>query len=220
MKTYTDTFLDEHRYINVDYDWWDCVYDDFTQICGILGIQLEKREPCFSGFWSQGDGASWEGTYLPMGSSWRPDAVYDQAPAKIREHAPEDGELHRIADELCFLARLYGPVHAAVRRGRYGGNYVHSNTMQISHWEYYDSEVELDEVDSDILNHIEETLLQLFRDLADWLYKTLEREYDYLISDEAVAESLEANEIEEETDDEDEDDTLSHAAWDTSKQGE
>jgi hypothetical protein len=59
----------------------------------------------------------------------------------------------------------------------------------------------MDDVASEIQEHIETTLLQLFRDLADWLYKTLEDEYDHLTSDEAVVDTLEANEIEEEIED-------------------
>ena len=42
----------------------------------------------------------------------------------------------------------------------------------------------------------EESLKQLMRDFADWIYSSLEKEYDYLTSDEAIAESLRANEIE------------------------
>jgi hypothetical protein len=33
------------------------------------------------------------------------------------------------------------------------------------------------------------------RDLARWLYRTLEKEYDYLTSDEAVWEAIQANEL-------------------------
>ena len=52
-------------------DWWDSVYEDFERVCEILGIRLKttpvrlmgggtRAKPCiwFSGFWSQGDGAS------------------------------------------------------------------------------------------------------------------------------------------------------------------
>ena len=59
-----------------DYDWFEFVYDDFERICTILGISLRTRsvrlfgggtrsKPCiwFSGFWSQGDGACFEGDY-------------------------------------------------------------------------------------------------------------------------------------------------------------
>ena len=198
---YSQAFIDEHRDFNVAHDWWDSTYDDFNQICDILGIELGTNEPGFSGLWSQGDGASWTGRYraqalsLNTRSGYTP--TYDLAPAKIREHAPMDEEIHRIADELCLLARIYGPVYAVVSRN--SSRYSHSNTMQIGEWEYYD-ERDMDEVDSDIIEHIEQTLKGLFTDLADWLYSSLEREHEYLTSDEAVIESLEANEIKEEQD--------------------
>nr|WP_292053745.1 hypothetical protein [Mesorhizobium sp.] len=78
-----------------DHDWFEFVYDDFERICEILGVELKTRavrlmgggtrqKPCiwFSGFWSQGDGASFEGRY----------GHAKGAPARIREHAPKDGE--------------------------------------------------------------------------------------------------------------------------------
>ena len=200
-QKYSQDFIDKHRDINVDYEWWDAVCEDFYEICKILGIELDAREPCFSGFWSQGDGASWAGIYRAQGLGYTglaPLHTYDQAPAKMREHAPLDEELHRIADELCLLGRIYGPVCAKIRR-LYGGNYVHSSTMQIDNWEFYDDEKNEDMPD-EIAEHVEGTLLELFRALADWLYKSLEREHDYLTSDEAVIETLEANEIEEDED--------------------
>ncbi len=53
-------------------DWWDAVYEDFERICEILGIRLKitpvrlmdggtRAKSCiwFSGFCSQGDGASY-----------------------------------------------------------------------------------------------------------------------------------------------------------------
>jgi hypothetical protein len=120
--------------------------------------------------------------------------TYDLAPIKIREYC-NDEELHRIADELCLLARIYGPVHAKVSYN--SSHYCHSSTMSLDWYEYYDEEIDMDEVAEEIQEHIETTLIDLFRDLADWLYKTLETEYYYLTSDEAVIESLEANEIEE-----------------------
>ena len=203
-QKYSQDFIDKHRDINVNYDeWWDAVYEDFYEICKILGIELDKREPCFTGFWSQGDGASWAGVYraqdLRLGyAGLAPLYRYDQAPAKMREYAPLDEELHRIADELCLLGRIYGPVYAKIGRP-YGGNYVHSNTMHVTEWEFYDEEREED-VPEEIAEHVEGTLLELFRDLAHWLYQSLEREYDHLTSEEAVIETLEANEIEEDED--------------------
>ena len=200
--TYSESFIDTHRDINLHDCWWhDTVYEDFRQICTILGIELDTGEPSFSGFWSQGDGASWTGRYLAQTVCTYPARgmipTYDLAPAKIREYC-NDEELHRIADELCLLARIYGPTYAIVRR--HSHHYVHSNTMCVSEWEYYDDEIDMDDVDEKIIDHVEEALLHAFQALADWLYRSLEREHDYLTSDEAVIDTLEANEIEEDQD--------------------
>ena len=202
-QKYSEEFIEKHRHINVDHEWWDAVYEDFNRVCEILGIELDKREPSFSGFWSQGDGASWTGRYrangLNLDTSSGYVAIYDQAPAKMREYAPLDETLHSIADELCLLGRIYHPVYAKIERP-YGGNYVHSNTMYVTEWEYYDEEIGFEGVDTEIAHHIEETLIAQFRALADWLYEQLEDEYDHLTSDEVVIETLEANEIEEDED--------------------
>ena len=60
----------------LDYEWYDFVYEDFETICGILGVTLrtspvglygggtrDKPHLYWTGFWNQGDGASFEGTY-------------------------------------------------------------------------------------------------------------------------------------------------------------
>lgn len=59
-----------------DSDWWDSCYEVFTEVCEIIGVELEtkpvrlmgggtRREPMifFRGFWSQGDGACFAGDY-------------------------------------------------------------------------------------------------------------------------------------------------------------
>jgi hypothetical protein len=188
--TYSAAFLAAHRYINVEYDWWDPIYEDFHRICDILGIALDKNEPRFSGLCSQGDGASWTGQYDARNHV----ATYDMAPVAIREYAPQDEALHSIADELCLLARIYGPVWARVSRNN--SRYVHDMTMYVGEWDYLD-DVSVADVDFGILDHIEETLNAQFRALACWLYETLEAGYDYQTSDEAVAEALTSNDIKE-----------------------
>ena len=91
-----------------DYDWYETVYEDFQRIAEILGLNLKTRtdrcmggdtrqDPCiwFRGFCSQGDGACFETFY-----SYR-----KHAPRLIREYAPQDTELHRIADALQAIQR-------------------------------------------------------------------------------------------------------------------
>ncbi|RWH46689.1 MAG: antitoxin of toxin-antitoxin stability system [Mesorhizobium sp.] len=170
-----------------DHDWFEFVYDDFERICEILGVELktrvvrlmgggtrQKRCIWFSGFWSQGDGACFEGRY-----------VYAKgAPARIREHAPKDGELHRIADALQAIQRRnFFQLHAAIS---HRDRYYHEYTMAIA--------VERDSpVYQDMTADAEEAVTEALRDLARWLYRQLEREYEYLTSDAVVDEAIIAN---------------------------
>lgn len=113
-------------------DWYEFVYEDFEAICAILGVRLKTRamrlhgsgtrqKPCiyFRGFWSQGDGACFEGFYSHAKGG----------PHKIRAHAPQDGELHRIADALqAVQKRNFYQLHAdASHRGRYTHEYCMAN---------------------------------------------------------------------------------------------
>ena len=184
--------IERHRDINVNYDWWDCTHGDFRAICKRMGIDLDKHEPSFSGFWSQGDGASFTGTFIGD--------VADTAPQTIREYAPADKELHRIADELCMLGRIYYRAHANIDRP-YGTHYCHQYTMHVTSCEPYDGDP--DDWVEEVHTALEEGLQGLFRDLAGWLYSTLEREYDHLTSDEVVWDTIVANEMYKEDEDED-----------------
>jgi len=167
----------------MDYGWWDSVYDDFQQICEILGVTLAttpvrlmgggtRQKPCiwFSGFWSQGDGACFEGRY----------AYAPRAPLRIRAHAPQDTELHRIADALQTLQKPnFYQLTASFRQiGRY-----HAMTFN----------VDRDSPTGQTIAGDAEDLIAVLRDLADWLYRALEREYEYLTSDETVDDGMAAN---------------------------
>ena len=170
-----------------DDDWYDAVYEDFQRVAGILGLNLKTRtvrlmgggtrqEPCiwFRGFWSQGDGACFESWY-----SYRKDA-----PRRIREHAPQDSELHRIADALQAVQRRN--FYQLRAEASHRGHYCHEHCMGIS--------VERDSPTyQDMTADAEEGVIEALRDLARWLYRQLEREYDYLSSDDVVDEAIIAN---------------------------
>ncbi|MCC4244656.1 antitoxin of toxin-antitoxin stability system [Stappia indica] len=170
-----------------DYDWYDAVYEDFQRIAEILGIRFKtstvrlmggrsRQEPriWFRGFWSQGDGASWEGFY-----SYRKNAS-----AEIRFYAPQDVKLHEIADALLAIQRRN--FYQLRAEASHRGNYYHEYCMSIS--------VERDSPTyQDMTVDAEEIVIEALRDLARWLYRQLEREYEYLSSDEAVDETIVAN---------------------------
>ena len=183
-----DTARARYREHCMDHPWYDFVYEDFQTICELLGIDLRtspvtrvggasREDPhiFFRGFWSQGDGASYEGRYR-----------YNPGSAKaIRAHAPQDAQLHRIADTLQAVQRNnFFQLQATIRQH---GSYVHQYTMQVS--------VERDSPTwQDMTEDAESTVTEALRDLAHWLYRQLGREYEYQSSDELVDETLAINE--------------------------
>jgi len=162
-----------------------CEYAD--RVAKILGIDI-RCEPVklmgggtrmvpviyWSGFWYQGDGARYEGNYSYAKGSRR----------EIREYAPVDTELHRIADTLYELQRRHFYCLTASIGSH--GRCSHSGDMDIS----VDAEAPYM---GDISESDCNTLRQCLRDFADWIYRQLEAEYEYRTSREACIESIEAN---------------------------
>jgi hypothetical protein len=179
-----ETAFEKWREDEPHHDWWEHTYNDFETICEIVGIDIARRqngkktEPkiYFSGFWSQGDGASFFGRYR----------YGKESKKKIREHAPQDAELHRITDALFDIQKpyFYG---LTAEITSLGSNYCHSNTMGV--------EVDLGSAAAWRLD-IEKEVRRLLRDLADWLYKQLEEEHTYLTSFENFKEICEGNSYE------------------------
>ncbi len=92
--------------------------------------------------------------------------------------------MHRIADALLAIQRRnFYQLQAEVR---HRGNYYHAFTMDIS-------VTRESPVGQDLTEGAESAVIDLLRDLARWLYRQLEQEYDYLSSDAAVDEALLAN---------------------------
>jgi hypothetical protein len=170
-----------------DNEWHEYVYADFETICAIFGVSLKTRsvrlmsgrsrqKPSiyFSGFWSQGDGASFEASY----------AYSRLAPRRIRDHAPQDTELHRIADSLQKVQRRN--FYQLRAEAHHRGHYYHEYCMAIS--------VERDSPKwQNMTADAENTVIEALRDLARWLYRHLEREYEYQTSDVVVDEAITAN---------------------------
>ena len=158
-----------------DYDWYDSVYDDAKTIGKLMGIDINKIY--FSEFYSQGDGACFEGSYR-----------YAKGSAKaVREYAPTDKELHRIASELAKLQRkFFYRISGSVKQS---GHYSHSRCTQII-LENADAQGYGDSLPA----KIDDAVSELLRDFMDWIYKMLRTEWEYLNSDEQVDETIRINE--------------------------
>lgn len=165
----------------LDYEWFDSVYEDAARIFKILGIDanMNGKNPCiwFNGFWSQGDGACFEGTYSYAKGSAR----------AIKRYAPEDEELHRIGRELMEVQKRHG-YKITARLTSMDRRYSHDRTIAID-VDWPDESYVSQSADAELVR-------DLMRSLMRWIYRTLEAEHDYLTSDEHVEETIRANEYE------------------------
>jgi len=203
--------IEANRDINVYHDWHEYVIEEFKEDLddmGVGGVEVE-----YSGFYSQGDGASFTGkvedTKLfltkTLGMTQYSNEELDELPVAVKEKVRE------FIDSLTI----------AFNR-KYGSRYSHENTCQTDTWceilrnvgyddEYPDGKIhftdrvvtgdpivfmDLDHEVSKIDDAAEEWRLNQCREL----YDSLENEYDLLQSDEAIAETLESNGTEFEVD--------------------
>jgi hypothetical protein len=151
--------------------WHECTIEDAKEVGMILGFDV--RDVHFSGFWSQGDGASWTGGY----------EYAKGAPDKVASHTGNDAELIRIAHALQAIQRRhFYKLRASISRTGY---YCHSHTMRADVEDCTDTYRDVSDPEKDLLG--------LFRDFADWIYNNLRKEYDYQTSDLAIAEAFDVN---------------------------
>lgn len=183
---------ERYRQGALDYEWWDGTYDYVDCAATKLGITIDRKrgrrmdgtpsgEPAiwFSGFCSQGDGARFEGRY-----------AYVRGAAKaVRKEFPDSVELHRIADRLQAIQRRnFYRLEATMRLN---GRYEHSGCMSVdvcgdgSMRDY-----------GDVSESVCDDIVCEMRCFADWIYESLEKEHDWLMSDEQADESIMANEYE------------------------
>lgn len=158
--------------INVDYDWWS--YDDSKEIASLMGIDIENIY--FSGFSSQGDGACFEGSY-----TFKKNGVKN-----VKSYAPLDKELHQIAERLQDVQKKH--FYKLSANVKHSGHYYHEMCTEINVYKdgnYLHTEAELS---------AEDEIKYILRDYMRWIYRQLEKQYDYLTSEKAIIETIEANE--------------------------
>ena len=175
---------------NDDNSMFEYTLHDAAQIAEYLGITLKTDSGktiqvphiMFSGFWSQGDGASFAGKWFARNVSVE----------KLKEHAPKDETLHRIVESLAQVAERYP--QSTVDITRTDNYYAHSGTMDLNDWE---ADTDSSEDDEFLLKTFPwQELRQTFREFADWIYNQLEEQYNAANADDYVAEEIVHNEYE------------------------
>ena len=150
--------------------------DDAKTQFGFCGFDITRIY--YTGFWSQGDGACFEGT-------WR---ARDVKAAELKANCPLDEELHRIADECARIAALFPHAYLKVEhRGHYYHRHCTDFTVSIV-------DENGDEIDTSDADKAMTALMQISRDAMLWIYHELEKEYDYRNADEQVDDGIRCNE--------------------------
>jgi hypothetical protein len=183
--------IEKHRDINTEhFDWWDCVYETFYWDMAKVGIHVSDRR--FSGFWSQGDGASFTGSISDSKAFMETHDLTETYPTVMR-YINKGGDVsiriertsHHYVHENTVSAEIRDPYYTSFRTllpSDDGG----IRDAVISHWDTL-LDKEIDELES----HVTE----IIRDYCVDLYRRLEKEYDYLTSDEAVWDAIVANDL-------------------------
>lgn len=185
-----EKIIENNLHINVHHDWWDSTYDDFKLSMSACGFDVDDIR--FTGFCSQGDGASFDGRV----DDW---SLFNES----ERLGLSEVQLNHINNEGSLVV------------SRSNSRYSHSNTMRAS----LDLRVPYNEDDEDFaavfcsyddelrqavflsdlcqldVASLEESITDALRGYADDLYADLEREYFYLISEEAILETMISNEM-------------------------
>ena len=179
--------IEQYRDFNVEHiEWWDCVYDDFT--CDMAAKGIHVGDMRFSGFWSQGDGASFTG-YINNNKMFF--------------------EQHNLTESYPWIAKLMSHGGEFTLSNEWTGHrYVHENTVgvDLSYTDMFYNILPSDGLRAEVIEQwdvkldaeyatICEAVTEIVRDYCRDLYRRLEETYDYLTSDEAVWEAIVANDL-------------------------
>ena len=181
--------IDDYAANVMNYEWWNFFYDYWGKD-QLPDMGYEDAEIEFSGFGSQGDGASFTASV--------------DVPKWIKAHGMES--------QFPVIAEALNKEMADIGAGIYrysGGHYVHQNTIgaTVDASFYGEDDAELGEqdllvfvpdisseaFDAEVLE-LEQALTEDARSVSMDIYKDLEHEYDYQVSEEHVAEMSDANE--------------------------
>lgn len=164
-----------------DDSWYEPAQEDFIRVLRLFDLDTEGGQIYFSGFSSQGDGASFKGWYRHTGGAHTP---------RVKAYC-NDETLIKLAERLDILQTAIQLQHGQFwmfdveRPHTY---YSHSYTMALGNLQS-DGPGESVNYEDDV----HDEALAIMRELADWYYGQLESYYDHETSDETAKEALTSN---------------------------
>lgn len=174
--------IEKNRHTYVEYDgWWDSVYEWFYDTAVDEGFDATKIY--FSGFWSQGDGAMFEGELN--------NNIYENL-------TPQYGseEYKKDFNRVLHLLKT-GQIDIFGRFQQFGHYYHKKSYTDSLEWAFNNDwqGKNYSNIESILDDMIDSIRLQ-YEELACNLYRQLEQEYDYLTSHEVIRDSLIENDYE------------------------
>jgi hypothetical protein len=181
-KDIQEQVIEKHRDINVNYDQWaDFEIDEFKSKLEKMGYY--DPHILYSGFSSQGDGASFSADVLIGNGKYIKKHLKKLIKAGIN-----------IFDLRTILKGIEeGNIYCRCQITQKDNHYYHHKTMNIN-LEMEDDPDGLESELSETLTRLENFILEEAQGEALKFYHQLERSYDSLTDDEAIIETIEANE--------------------------
>ena len=175
-KEVQEKVIEKNRHINVHDDWHEFVIEDWiNEVIPSRGFDATRIY--YSGFWSQGDGAMFE---------------YGGITDELRNEFIDTLNLSPMRKQW-VLNNIYTSAS-----GRHSGHYSHDGCCSHSiYWEIDNGDLHwttnfyqwLESFGDDF----EAFIVDRYKDICQDLYRTLEKEYDYLLEDEQILETLLCN---------------------------
>lgn len=157
--------IEKHSDINTDFNWYDDTIDVIKEDLETIGF--DNVEINFSGFGSQGDGARFIGTWTAL-----------------LAEKPKGSNFLSLYETLKETAEKFPGLRVYITTEKHS-RYSHENTVSF--------EFEQDSGD-EISEEAERSITETCKEAMRKIYKELEADYDYRTSEEAIVETLDANE--------------------------
>lgn len=185
---------------NTDHDWWESTYETWGDALDQIGFCDADFQ--FSGFWCQGDGASFTANVDVkrlvnfFATNIKPTEVIAPLPEKLFDH-DEDfrGWLVKAIGGKATLVKYRKLLKIedamSVKVKRISHHYSHENTCGVecdSDWQRETPALQK------LLNDFEKDVEELRYKICKAIYKDLEKEYYYQTSEEVLADFASANE--------------------------
>ena len=175
--------IEKKRHINTDYEWWYSVYESFKETMTDLGFDV--NEIYFSGFYSQGDGAMFEGSVNENIIHRLPEVLNKHKSSSIKNW---NRVLKLIKDgHISFYGKFK-------QQGRYYHHKSYYDTLEAEfetdYLGYHLSNIE------EVLDDMVECIKDIYEDHCIAIYRELEQGNEHLTSDEQIIETIELNEYE------------------------